>query len=67
MSTKTGWCMTADCDTDGARGGCPVQAGKNPPCTCSCHQGASEARGFLEERTRISRARADREAAAVSS
>lgn len=52
MSTKTGWCMTGDCDSADARGGCPVKAGSNPACTCPCHQGNVEPRGFLEERIR---------------
>lgn len=64
MSNKTGWCMTDDCDADGVRGGCPVKTGSNPPCDCPCHGGEAEPRGYLEERTRISRARALKEAAA---
>lgn len=42
-----GWCMTGDHDTARGRGACPVQVGSQKPCSCECHKGATEARGFL--------------------
>ena len=57
MSTKTGWCLTGDCDSADTRGGCPVKTASNPacPCPCPCPQGAVQPRTFLEERTRVPR------------
>lgn len=45
--SRTGWCLTRDCDTQELRGGCPIVAGNNPPCACSCHGGSVGARPFL--------------------
>lgn len=39
--------MTRDCDSEERRGGCPIQTGSIPACTCGCHQGIEAARGFL--------------------
>ncbi|WP_026535894.1 hypothetical protein [Arthrobacter sp. H14] len=51
MTRKTGWCLGAqDCDTETGRGGCPVQTGQNPPCDCTCHDGATAGRGMLADR-----------------
>lgn len=59
MSTKTGWCMSADCDTE-SRGGCPIQVGSTPACDCPCHAGATAPRPYLGERLTTSRAKADK-------
>lgn len=42
-----GWCMTGDHDAPEGRGGCPVQVGMQKPCSCECHGGAVEPRGFV--------------------
>lgn len=59
MSTKTGWCMSADCDTE-TRGGCPIKVGSNPACDCPCHAGETGQRGYLAERLTISRSKAEK-------
>lgn len=45
--TPYGWCLDGLHDKGAERGACPVQVGALLPCSCSCHGGATEARGYL--------------------
>lgn len=49
----SGWCITGlhdreNDDGDLIRGACPIATGSFGPCPCKCHNGATEARGFIE-------------------
>ncbi|MGO1522855.1 MAG: hypothetical protein ACTHV8_04105 [Nesterenkonia sp.] len=43
-----GWCLVGQHDTEDQRGACPVVNGSAGPCSCPCHDGATEPRGFID-------------------
>lgn len=43
-----GWCLAGQHDTDDQRGACPLVSGAAGPCSCPCHDGATEPRGFID-------------------
>lgn len=49
-SLPLGWCLTGQHDKDAGRGPCPiVTPSSSGPCSCQCHGGDSEPRGFLAD------------------
>lgn len=59
QTVPLGWCLTGNHDTDEGRGPCPIATATVGPCSCSCHNGATEPRGLLGTRKEAQEAQTD--------